>query len=169
MDLNVQNLKKRHPASTTQSAITSRKCPIPTAASSSRTVRRSKVTSPVNNEPHSEVISGFLKAVEHFKIRNFLLCHLDALLVVHQYTSLYGEGQHPTGEQIANLTGMAASDLEACLNDLVEKRYLHRLHPIYGDLIYTYKLGSVGGTLIKSMLPKNKKKKPSEGFPSLGF
>lgn len=121
-------------------------------------MRRSKVTSPVNNEPHSEVISGFLKAVEHFKIRNFLLCHLDVLLVVHQYTTLHGEDQYPTGEQIAHLTGMVEPDLNTCLNDLIEKRYLHRLHPIYGELIYTYKLGSVGGTLIRSILPKNKKK-----------
>jgi hypothetical protein len=45
------------------------------------------------------------------------------------------------------------------LRELVERKYLHETVPTYGALICRYRLGAMGGTVLRSMMSKPKKAK----------
>lgn len=81
---------------------------------------------------------------------------LSILLGVQQFIKLSEGRSYPTTNQIGALIGRSPEDLKKELACLVELRYLHEMHPTYGNLIYTYKLGSMGGTLFRQVFPTEK-------------
>lgn len=81
---------------------------------------------------------------------------LSILIGVQQFIKLSQGRAYPNASQIGQLIGIAPADFKSNLTALVELRYLHEMHPTYGELIYTYKLGSLGGTLFRQIFPAQK-------------
>ena len=63
--------------------------------------------------------------------------------------------KHPSATEIAQLIGIPAEEFETELRELVEQRFLHEVFATFGPLVLRYKLGSLGGTLMRKMLPKH--------------
>lgn len=57
----------------------------------------------------------------------------------------------PNKVLIATVARLDATELEPELSELVDKRYLSTVVNTYGDLNVCYKLGSMGGTLMRHM------------------
>lgn len=52
---------------------------------------------------------------------------------------------------------MPVEDLTNVLHDLTNKRYLHEIVPLFGELVPSYKVGSMGGTFLRSNFGDGKK------------
>lgn len=64
----------------------------------------------------------------------------------------------PNAAQIGSMIGVEPGDFTKELAELVEGRYLHEMHPTFGPLVHTYKLGAMGGTLMRLVLSNGKLK-----------
>ncbi len=93
-----------------------------------------------------------LKGLSHCVQRGLTLRHLKVLLGVQMMLNITHSKLFPNASQIAGMINVLEADFEPELDYLVEERYLHRIHPNFGPLIYTYKLGAMGGTLMRLIL-----------------
>ncbi len=99
-----------------------------------------------------------LKAVTHCVQKDLTFRHLKVMLGVQLMLNVTKSKTYPNASQIAAMIGVAVGDFKKELNDLVEGRYLHEMHPTFGPLIHTYKLGSMGGILMRQTLSGGKLK-----------
>jgi hypothetical protein len=95
-----------------------------------------------------------VQSLAHFEAKGFTAQHLKVFFAVELFISISQSRANPDEVGIATLLGMHVEDFTHELNELVEKRYLHKMHPTYGELIYTYKIGSLGGTLLRKVALK---------------
>lgn len=91
--------------------------------------------------------------MHHINERHMTVRHLKLLMVVYLIGRVFS-GLFPGKKQIAAMAKIDVDSLEPELGDLVEKRYLVEIVPKYGDLKFTYKLGSMGGTLLRHIVGK---------------
>lgn len=104
-------------------------------------------------DPDVMVLQGMVLGLHHFNTRDLSLRHFK--LMVATELSRRAFKVHPTKDQIALLSRMRKEDMEPEFGDLLERRYLHQIVPPFGEI--TYKLGSMGGTLIRHMLKQKDK------------
>lgn len=94
-----------------------------------------------------------LKGVAHFrKTKGLTFQHMQIILGVEMLTRLAHGKQFPRASDIASLLGLREKAITADLTKLVEFKYLHEKHETYGELVMRYKLGAVGGTLMRQFL-----------------
>lgn len=92
-----------------------------------------------------------IAGMHHVGERHLNLRHFKLIITVYTIAKAYN-GTKPNREMIAAIGRMAVKDLEPELSELVEKRYLVENIPTYGTVTAkntTYKLGSMGGTLMR--------------------
>lgn len=95
-----------------------------------------------------KLIQGFVNGMHHISERHLTLRHLKIIMVVYLIGKAFN-GQQPDAKMIAAIGKVAVEDLQPELTELVDKRYLVEQFPRYGDVKLTYKLGSMGGTLMR--------------------
>lgn len=96
-------------------------------------------------------MQGFIQGLHHINERHMTARDLKLIMVVYMCGKAFN-GLHPDKNQIAAIAHIKPEQLEPELTGLVEKRYLHEIVPIYGEMKLTYKLGSMGGTLMKHIV-----------------
>jgi len=92
-----------------------------------------------------------VQSLDHFERKGLTARHLKVFFAVELFISISQARTKPDDKGIGMLLGMHVEDFRKELEELVENRYLHRMHPTYGELIYTYKIGSLGGTLMRKV------------------
>jgi hypothetical protein len=95
--------------------------------------------------------------------------HVKVLIGVYQFTRITGGKAFPKDTEIAGQIGVAPEEFESELRDLVEMRYLHEIMPTFGPLTMRYKLGSVGGTLMRQIMPPENGSRPEISLPAKGY
>jgi DNA-binding MarR family transcriptional regulator len=85
----------------------------------------------------------------HFEANGYSTLHLKVFFAVELFISVSKERTFPDEKGLGELLGLRVGDFSKELEELVEKRYLHKRHSKYGELVYTYKIGSLGGTLMR--------------------
>lgn len=120
-------------------------------------VRKSSGIEIVSEDPEVMALQAIIKGLKHMSVKALTPMHLHVLSSVELYIKV--TKQHPTREQIATMGRMNTADFEAELTQLVDRRYLAEVVNTYGDLNLTYKLGSMGGTVLRQMLDRKKAKK----------
>lgn len=107
----------------------------------------------LSEDPEVQTLKGYIHAANHFERKSFSLRHLQILMAVEMLVVVMRERGFPRAREIATQIGMKVPEFESELRELVEHRYLHEKIPTYGDLAKTtYKLGPMGGSLMKRML-----------------
>lgn len=105
----------------------------------------------VSQNPRVQNLQGIDKAISHFETKGLGFRHLRLFLAVEQFISHYEGRMFPRADHLGEMTGIHPDDFEIVLEELVEKRYLHKMHAIYGNLTYSFKIGAVGGSLLRQM------------------
>lgn len=102
-----------------------------------------------------------VRGLQHFQAKNLSIRHMKVLLLtelclrtLHAGRGTKEVDQNPTAINIASLGGVKVCDIERELDELVELRYLHETIPTFGAIVKRYKLGSMGGTVMRRMLKK---------------
>lgn len=80
--------------------------------------------------------------------RHLTVRHLKLIMVVYLIGRAFNN-IFPSKNMIAAIARMDVDQLEPELAELVDKRYLTEIVQKYGDMKLTYKLGSMGGTLMR--------------------
>lgn len=106
-----------------------------------------------SEDPEIIALQAMIKGLHHFNERNLSGRHLKVLMAVE--LCIKAARVNPRVIDIATFTQLKPEDFEAELRELVELRYLHEEYPTFGPLIYRYKLGSMGGTLLRKMMKKD--------------
>lgn len=122
----------------------------------------------LSSDPEVIAIQGMLHALTHFGRKHLTLRHLKVMMGVELMCKVTNGRAHPRATDVAGLIGVPHTEFESELRDLVEYRYLHELMPTFGPLIMTYKLGSMGGTVMRQMLAAGKLK-PGGALPEEGM
>lgn len=104
------------------------------------------------------MLQGMIGALTHFSQRDFLLRHLKVMIAVEMLIRIAKGKSYPRIETISKATGVPASELEKPLRELVEARYLHEMLPRFGPVVMTYKLGAMGGTVMRQLSHRGKRK-----------
>jgi hypothetical protein len=100
--------------------------------------------------------------MHHMSERHLTVRHLKLVMTIHLIGKAYNNVQ-PNRAMIAAIARLREDELEPELSDLVEKRYISEVIAMYGDLNKTYKLGSMGGTLMRHVVGPNFR--PIHGIP----
>lgn len=98
------------------------------------------------------ILSGTLTLLRHFEKKGVDLESVMLVLRVSQYIHSHKKNPSQSDLRITE----SNNDLDR-LSFLVSGKYLHEIFPKYGSQAVRYKLGSVGGSLVKRMgcLPPN--------------
>lgn len=99
-----------------------------------------------------------LKGVTHCVQRGLTFRHFKVMLGVQLMINVTKNKAYPNAAQIASMIGVPEDGFVTELEELVTGRYLHRMHPTFGPLVHTYKLGAMGGTLMRLVLSNGKLK-----------
>lgn len=94
--------------------------------------------------------------MHHIGERHLNLRHFKLILTVYMVGRAFN-GTKPNRTMIAAVARMQEKDLDPELSELVERRYLVENIPTYGKVVKTYKLGSMGGTLMRHIMGPNVK------------
>jgi hypothetical protein len=87
--------------------------------------------------------------MHHMSERHLTVRHLKLVIVVYLIGKAYN-GVHPNRTMIGAIARLDERELDPELSELVDKRYISEIVPTYGDASKTtYKLGSMGGTLMR--------------------
>lgn len=89
--------------------------------------------------------------LHHLNERHLTLRHLKIILAVYLAFRAYNK-TWPTASMIGVITRLDVCEFDAEVRELVELRYLHEEVPIYGSGSVCYRLGSMGGTLMRHIL-----------------
>jgi len=115
-----------------------------------------------SDDPDFNIVQRMIKAMLNFDKKKLTLRHMKVMMGVEATLRASKGKVFPTEQQIGEFISLAPADFSEQLNDLVELRYLHRMHPTFGDLIYTYKHGSLGALLMQQVFPAAAKQKAVE-------
>jgi hypothetical protein len=100
------------------------------------------------DDPEVKLLQGFVNGMKHISDRHLTLRHLKLIMTVYLIGRAFN-GTKPGREMIAAIARLDVEELEPELTELVDKRYLSQIIPTYGAMKLTYKLGSMGGTLMR--------------------
>lgn len=127
-----------------------------------KTLSRTKPIEIASDDPEVMALQAMIKGLEHFSSRHLTMRHLKILMAVELCLKLTSGKLHASSDQIATFTKLQPCDFEAELDLLVEKRYLHMEVELTGPGDPCYKIGSMGGTVLRNMMnrpPKRTRKK----------
>lgn len=103
-----------------------------------------------SDDPEVMALQALIKGLRHFGSKPTLTFrHFKLLAAVELGVKLTKKPVNYC--QIESLIGVKSKDFEPHLKELLELRYLHEVHQTYGDGPPTYKLGSMGGTAMRTM------------------
>lgn len=103
-----------------------------------------------SHDPEIMTLQSLVFGLHHFDSRDLSMRHFRLIVAVELCKRVFKV--NGTKAQIALLARIKESELEPEFSQLLEKKYLHEIVPTYGSGPFTYKLGSVGGTLVKHLL-----------------
>ncbi|ARK07491.1 hypothetical protein LAV_00116 [Sphingobium phage Lacusarx] len=117
-------------------------------------------------------LQAMIKGLQHLNTRHFTMRHMKVLMAAQLCIRIM-KGGYPRAVDIATFARLEVPDFEAELRELVEKKYLHEIVPSFGPLVMRYKIGSMGGTLLRKMMraeepparPKSNLKVVKDGKP----
>lgn len=119
--------------------------------------KQSNLSSPIEvlGHPDPEVLAmqAMITGIRHFDERNLGAWHLKVLMAA-ELAKRIGK-QPPRLVDIATFARQKEAAIQPFVRDLVERRYLVEVMPKFGNLIYRYKLGPSGGTLLRNMMKDN--------------
>lgn len=104
------------------------------------------------------MIQGMITALSHFGQRGFGTRHIKVMLTVDMLIKLANGKTYPRLQLISQALGLAEEDVTETLTDLMAARYIHEMVPTFGPLIMTYKPGSMGGTVMRQIFHRGKRK-----------
>jgi hypothetical protein len=107
------------------------------------------------DDPEVKLLQGFVNGMHHISERHLSVRHLKLIMTVYLIGKAFN-GMHPAKEMIAAISRLGVEQLEPELTELVDKRYLAFDIPKYGDIKKSYKLGSMGGTLMRHVTGGNR-------------
>jgi hypothetical protein len=110
-----------------------------------------------SDDPEVKLIQGFISGMHHISERHLTLRHLKLIMTVFLIGKAYN-GTKPNRTMIAAVARIDERDLDPELTELVDKRYLVETIPTFGHVTSkttTYKLGSMGGTLMRHIMGGN--------------
>lgn len=101
-------------------------------------------------DPEVQALLALIKGLSHFgKKEQFTMRHFKVLAAVEICLKL---AKRPARiADIEAFTKLRRSEFESHVRDLVAQRYLHEVIPTFGDPAPSYKLGTMGGTVIRTM------------------
>lgn len=99
------------------------------------------------------LVQGFINGMHHIDERLMSVRHLKLLMTVYLINRAFAK-VYPTRKQISAMSKVPVDNLDPELAELVDKRYLVEIIPTFGNLTETYKLGSMGGTLMRHIMRK---------------
>jgi hypothetical protein len=121
---------------------------------------KASTTKPIeifSDDPEVKLIQGFIAGMHHIGERHLNVRHLKLIMTVYLIGKAYN-GTKPNREMIAAVARLQPEDLDPELTELVDKRYLVEVIPTFGNVTAkntTYKLGSMGGTLMRHVTGGN--------------
>jgi RIO-like serine/threonine protein kinase len=103
-----------------------------------------------SDDPEVMALQALIKGLRHFGNNpNLTMRHFKVLAAVELCLKL---AKRPaTVEDIEQFSRLKAKEFEVHLRELVEYRYLHAVVNTFGPATERYKLGSMGGTAIRTM------------------
>lgn len=110
-----------------------------------------------SDDPEVKLLQGFITGMHHMGERQLNLRHLKLIMTVYLIGKAYN-GTKPNRTMIAAVGRLDEQELDPELTELVDKRYLVETIPVYGHVTNvntTYKLGSMGGTLMRHVTGGN--------------
>jgi hypothetical protein len=110
-----------------------------------------------SDDPEVKLIQGFIAGMHHINERHLTLRHLKLIMTVFLIGKAYN-GTKPNRTMLAAVARVAERELDPELTELVDKRYLVENIPTFGQVTsktMTYKLGSMGGTLMRHIMGGN--------------
>lgn len=114
----------------------------------------------MSEDPDVQAIQGMLKGLAHFNRKSMSLRHVKVFMAVEMLIRVTKGRAYPNRSMIGQAIGVKNEHFRDVLADLVAARYLHEELPRYGGAgkseedIMTYKLGSMGGTIMRQIMPK---------------
>jgi hypothetical protein len=103
----------------------------------------------VTDDPELKLLQGLITGMHHMSERHLSVRHLKLVIVVYLIGKVYN-GTQPNRAMISAIARLDEDELDPELRELVDKRYISEIVPTYGDASKTtYKLGSMGGTLMR--------------------
>lgn len=106
-----------------------------------------------SDDPEIMALQAMIKGLHHFNERHLSGRHLKVLMAVELCIKV--AKIKPRVADIATFAQLRAEDFADELRELVELRYLHEEYPTFGPLIYRYRIGSMGGTVLRKMMKKD--------------
>ena len=112
----------------------------------------------VSQDPEVMALQAMIKGLVHFNKCSLSMRHLKVLMAAELCIKVSHGRAYPRIEEIATLSRLKPAEFEAEMRDLIEHRYLHEVVPLFGDE-RRYKIGALGGTMIRRMMGRPAKKK----------
>jgi hypothetical protein len=103
-----------------------------------------------SDDPEIIMLQTLIKGMHHFNQRALTMRHFKVLMGVKLCTKAMNI--EPRKRDIAAFIQLPEDEFEDELRELIDKRYLHEVVPLTGE--FRYKLGSMGGTVLRRMVPK---------------
>jgi hypothetical protein len=116
-----------------------------------------------SEDPEVAALQAMIKGLRHFGARpEFTMRHFKVLAAVELCLKL---AKRPaTIADIESFSSLKREEFEQHVRDLVAHRYLHEVVKTFGDGTPAYKMGSMGGTMMRTMFKHlSKAKEPMIG------
>lgn len=113
----------------------------------------------VSHDPEVMALQAMIRGAEHFSKPHLSMNHLKVVMAVE--LCMKATGFAPRVQEIATFSRLKVGDFKCELSELCERNYLHEVVPLFGE-VTRYKIGRMGGTILKQMLdrkPKRTRKK----------
>lgn len=114
-------------------------------------VKKTAVQPPIqiiSHDPEINMLQGMIGGMHHISIRHMSMRHLKLILSVHLANKGYKQPA-ATRQMIASIAQLRVEELDPELTELCEKKYLHEIVPTFGAIHDSYKMGPLGGTLLR--------------------
>lgn len=131
---------------------------------------RSQKTSnfaPINiasDDPEVMALQGMIRGLNHFDNKQLTMGHMKVLMAIELCYKVTKNRVNVTLPMVASMVRLEPGEFDCELRELIELRYVIEDVEITGPVFY--KIGSLGGTLLKHMLdrpPKRTRKKQTDG------
>lgn len=104
----------------------------------------------VSTDPEIMALQTLIRGLRHFGAKpNLTFRHFKVMAGVDLACRILK--RNVMISEVEGLIGLKRREFESHLLELVELRYLHEVHATYGDHEPRYKLGSMGGTAVRTM------------------
>ena len=108
----------------------------------------------MSDDPEIMALQAMIKGLVHFNKRSLTDVHIKVLMAVKLCIKVSkGAIAAPTVKQIT-MFYRGKEDWSQELKELVELRYLTEVINTYGEIVPTYRIGSMGATALRNMLSK---------------